>query len=148
MQLIPRKHFPHIWREILFPIDNLLCLTPLKIVLLLQKEFIATEMDERIYHRQKAFGERQLYLHRHDLPAGHVSHLLHHPVRTSPQFHYGLQVIGLHLKVLQQRKVIMQEERKKIKDIDDLVLSLASPNVLRAISALQAGSTRRCLDSE
>lgn len=41
-----------------------------------------------------------LYLHCHDLPAGHVPHLLHHPVRTSSQLGDGLQVIGLHLKVL------------------------------------------------
>lgn len=52
------------------------------------------------------FLEHQLYLHRHDLPAGHVSHLLHHPVRTSPQLHYRLQVICLHLKVLQGTKVV------------------------------------------
>lgn len=55
------------------------------------------------------FPERQLYLHRHDLPAGHVSHLLHHPVRASPQLHYRFQVISLHLKVLQGTKVVTKE---------------------------------------
>lgn len=58
------------------------------------------------------FPELQLYLHRHDLPAGHVPHLLHHTVRTSPQLHYGLQVIRLHLKVLQGGKVVTKMERE------------------------------------
>ena len=47
-----------------------------------------------------------LYLHGHDLPARHVPHLLHHPVRTSSQLGDGLQVIGFHLKVLQGIKTI------------------------------------------
>jgi hypothetical protein len=66
----------------------------------------ASTYTEEIKH----FSECQLYLHCHDLPAGHVTHLLHHPVRTSSQLHYRLQVICLHLKVLQGGKVVTQEE--------------------------------------
>lgn len=40
MQLIPRKRFPHIWREILFPENNLFCFDLLKTVLFLRKGLV------------------------------------------------------------------------------------------------------------
>lgn len=40
------------------------------------------------------------YLDSHDNTAGHVLHLVHHPVRSSPELRDLLQVIGLHHKVL------------------------------------------------
>lgn len=94
------------------------------------------EMDKHINQGWKTFGEGELYLHRHDLPAGHMPHLLHHPVRPPAQLHYRLQVIRLHLKVLQERKARMQKGKKGNKlDTGYLVLSLVSPSVLGALSS-------------
>ena len=57
---------------------------------------------------QKTSRERERYLHCHDLLTGHMPHLLHHPVRPPAQLHDGLQVICLHLKVLQETKARVQ----------------------------------------
>ena len=68
----------------------------------------AAERDKHMDQDRKTSGECERYLHRHDLLTGHMPHLLHHPVRPPAQLHDGLQVIRLHLKVLQERKARVQ----------------------------------------
>lgn len=43
------------------------------------------------------------YLHSHDQATGDVPHFVHHAVRAAAQLRDLLQVIGLHLKILQPR---------------------------------------------
>ena len=42
------------------------------------------------------------YLDGHDDAAGHVLHLVHYPIRSSPELGDLLQVIGLHHEVLDE----------------------------------------------
>lgn len=48
----------------------------------------------------RAAASQLPYLHSHDNTTGHMSHLVHHPIRSPPQLCNLLQVIGFHHKVL------------------------------------------------
>lgn len=159
MQLIPTKDFPDIWREILFPTENLLCLTPLLIVLLLQKELICG-WDGWTYIPQTEHVWGASTVPSPPWSARWARVASSPPPRTHPA-PAPLWAPG-HLLSPQssaREKSNNTRVKKKFKDIYYLVPSLASPNILRVISGpeasdledlskepLPAGSTRRCSD--
>lgn len=55
--------------------------------------------------------EDSTHLDGHDKPTGHMSHLVHHTIRSSTQLPNLLQVICLHNKVLARERNTVERER-------------------------------------